>query len=311
MRDEVFDVFIKTSLIDSAGGGASEQQYLHIVNAVEPGSYASRAGLAEGDAIVSVGGQEATHLSGRELWRLIEDQPTSFRINVLRAAGRRWRSVLAVDDHGSNRHHSSSSGSHSDDAADEPVAASVRTEDLSCCIAPLDMQAFKDLDVLRVQPQDVPPYGRGKKHNRYPDILPNPLTRVVLPVEDDDPETSYINANFVRGYGNKSAKEYIAAQGPTPNTVDAFIRMVWYRQTRVVVMVTGYVENGKVKCERYHPASPSDAPMLFGDISVRTDRVVKGETFDTSSLVMKRGRETLRVEHLWYVCNGLGGWRWS
>jgi len=39
-------------------------------------------------------------------------------------------------------------------------------EDLSMCIAPLDVQAFYNLDIKRVDPMDLPPYARTKAMNR-------------------------------------------------------------------------------------------------------------------------------------------------
>lgn len=287
--NEVFDVFIKSTEAGSA--------YRHEVDGVEEASFAGRAGLSAGDVIVGVGGRDATRLSGPDLWNLLDHQGTSFDVGVQRAGAasdarptsiRRRSSLLTVEDSAAS-------------SAVEPSAANVETEDLSCCIAPLDMQAYNDLDYRKVPPKDVPVYGRGTKLNRYFDILPSPLTRVVLPEIDNDPQTTYINANFVRGYGGKSAKEYIAAQGPLPATVNAFIRMIWHRGVRVIVMVTGFVEKGKPKCERYFPETPESKPLVFGDITVRTERIVKGSAFNTNSLVLTKGKETLRVEHVWYA----------
>eukprot|EP00035_Acanthoeca_spectabilis_P030944 m.11809 g.11809 ORF g.11809 m.11809 type:complete len:814 (+) comp4473_c0_seq2:296-2737(+) len=286
--NEVFDVFIKSTEAGSA--------YRHEVDGVEEASFAGRAGLSAGDVIVGIGGRDATRLSGPDLWNLLDHQGTSFDVGVQRAGAasdarptsiRRRSSLLTVEDSAAS-------------SAVEPSAANVETEDLSCCIAPLDMQAYNDLDYRKVPPKDVPVYGRGTKLNRYFDILPSPLTRVVLPEIDNDPQTTYINANFVRGYGGKSAKEYIAAQGPLPATVNAFIRMIWHRGVRVIVMVTGFVEKGKPKCERYFPETPESKPLVFGDITVRTERIVKGSAFNTNSLVLTKGKETLRVEHVWY-----------
>jgi len=59
---------------------------------------------------------------------------------------------------------------------------------------------------------------------------------------------TYINANHIRGHGG--AARYIAAQGPTPGTVHDFWRMVWEGDARAIVMMTGLVEGGVVKCER-------------------------------------------------------------
>ena len=56
-------------------------------------------------------------------------------------------------------------------------------------------------------------------------VLPNEATRVRLEIQADetgapDKTSEFINANFVSGY--HTAKRYIAAQGPLPNTMDDF-----------------------------------------------------------------------------------------
>ena len=104
---------------------------------------------------------------------------------------------------------------------------------------------------------------------RYWDILPNGITRVKLKVENDDQSTDYVNANWVRGYGGSGAKKYIAAQGPQGTSLERFIRMIWECNVLTVVMITGLVEAGKVKCERYWPAVADGKTMLsFGEIRV-------------------------------------------
>ncbi|KAJ8784733.1 hypothetical protein J1605_008084 [Eschrichtius robustus] len=63
------------------------------------------------------------------------------------------------------------------------------------------------------------------KKNRYKDILPYDHSRVELSMVTSDEDSSYINANFIKGvYGPKA---YIATQGPLPTTVLDFWRMIW------------------------------------------------------------------------------------
>ena len=57
------------------------------------------------------------------------------------------------------------------------------------------------------------------------DVLPNPATRVPLIALPNDPASSYINANFVRSYDG-TPNRFICTQGPLPDTVVAFWRMV-------------------------------------------------------------------------------------
>ena len=58
---------------------------------------------------------------------------------------------------------------------------------------------------------------------------------------------------FFQGYNHPNA--YIAAQGPMPNTISDFWRMVWEYKLVTVVMLTKCTEAGKVSVitnVRYH-----------------------------------------------------------
>uniref|UniRef100_A0A3P8T0I1 protein-tyrosine-phosphatase n=1 Tax=Amphiprion percula TaxID=161767 RepID=A0A3P8T0I1_AMPPE len=60
--------------------------------------------------------------------------------------------------------------------------------------------------------------------------------RVRLSVQNSYPHTDYINASFVPGGG--SERDFICTQGPLPNTMVDFWRMVWEQNVRIIVMVT-------------------------------------------------------------------------
>ncbi|CAM5120554.1 unnamed protein product [Eretmochelys imbricata] len=101
---------------------------------------------------------------------------------------------------------------------------------------------------------------RGK--NRYNNVLPYDISRVKLSIQTH-PTDDYINANYMPGYNSK--KEFIAAQGPLPNTVQDFWRMIWEKNIYAIVMLTKCVEQGRTKCEEYWPDKGSN---YYDDITV-------------------------------------------
>ncbi|XP_073649244.1 receptor-type tyrosine-protein phosphatase U isoform X4 [Tursiops truncatus] len=104
-----------------------------------------------------------------------------------------------------------------------------------------------------------------------------------------DPDADYINANYIDGYHRSN--HFIATQGPKPEMVYDFWRMVWQEHCSSIVMITKLVEVGRVsgavgdgcggpggseepaepapwglqvKCSRYWP---EDSDM-YGDIKI-------------------------------------------
>lgn len=69
--------------------------------------------------------------------------------------------------------------------------------------------------------------------------LSNPFPSVGVPGSD------YINANYIDGYRKQNA--YIATQGPLPETMGDFWRMVWEQRTATVVMMTRLEEKSRVR----------------------------------------------------------------
>ncbi|KAK9494479.1 protein-tyrosine phosphatase-like protein [Lipomyces doorenjongii] len=87
---------------------------------------------------------------------------------------------------------------------------------------------------------------RGTK-NRYNNIFPYDHTRVKLSCSPGS--CDYINASFIRAH--ESTKQYIATQGPLPETFTDFWSVVWDQNVRVIVMLTPTKEGGQVKCHSY------------------------------------------------------------
>eukprot|EP00906_Rhabdomonas_costata_P014053 RCo020154 len=103
----------------------------------------------------------------------------------------------------------------------------------------------------------------NRRKNRYQDVLPNESTRFRLktPPSDGSPPSDYINANLVDGRVFATPFSYIAAQGPTLDTVEDFWRMMWESGSTLVVMLCREKEKGREKCARYWPTSRSSSPF--------------------------------------------------
>ena len=168
-------------------------------------------------------------------------------------------------------------------------------------ISARDVDAFNKLSDNLTKPEGIPKEVRSKKYNRYMDILPNPRTAVKLPESHGDVASTYINANYVRGYVEGDDKRYVAAMGPLPTTVSHFWRMLWQEDAAAVVMVTGLVERGKRKCERYWPAADDGTSMNFGGISVTTSQIVQGQGYTFHMLRVQKGDKVRKIGHFWYT----------
>ncbi|KAL5487212.1 hypothetical protein EMCRGX_G019787 [Ephydatia muelleri] len=117
-------------------------------------------------------------------------------------------------------------------------------------------------DGLESRPVNICLAPENASKNRYNNVLAYDHSRVILnpiPGYSND----YINANYIPGYTTK--KEYIATQGPLPDTLGDFWRMVWDNSVTTIVMLTNLQENAKVKCTQYWPSSGS---QVYANITV-------------------------------------------
>uniref|UniRef100_H2ZAR3 Tyrosine-protein phosphatase non-receptor type 20 n=1 Tax=Ciona savignyi TaxID=51511 RepID=H2ZAR3_CIOSA len=89
----------------------------------------------------------------------------------------------------------------------------------------------------------------NKSKNRYANIYSYDHSRVKL--QTDGNESDYINAGYIDSY--EGARTFIASQGPKSDTVKDFWKMIWETNSKVIVMLTNLMENGKAKCEQYWP----------------------------------------------------------
>ncbi|KAM4734630.1 receptor-type tyrosine-protein phosphatase eta [Anableps anableps] len=126
----------------------------------------------------------------------------------------------------------------------------------------------------------------NKPKNRYNNVLPYDSSRVKLSVVHGSPNEDYINANYMPGY--LSRKEFIAAQGPLPATVNEFWRMVWEKNVQTLVMLTRCNEQGRVKCEQYW----GPGTKCYEDIIVTTTSEIPLEDWTIRDFDIKNVKTT-------------------
>ncbi|RUS89569.1 hypothetical protein EGW08_002687, partial [Elysia chlorotica] len=90
------------------------------------------------------------------------------------------------------------------------------------------------------------------KKNRFKNIIPYDVSRVLLGADGSKDQSDYINASFVKGFTEEEI--FIASQGPNDLMLDDFVRMIWEQKVTKIVMLTNLIEQGKKKCSMYWPS---------------------------------------------------------
>ncbi|XP_008295252.1 receptor-type tyrosine-protein phosphatase R [Stegastes partitus] len=154
---------------------------------------------------------------------------------------------------------------------------------------------FAEIPMNFIDPKELDIPNHGTK-NRYKTILPNPHSRVILKSKScNDLLSSYINANYIRGYLGDH-KAFIATQGPMVNTVNDFWQMAWQEEAPVIVMITKLKEKNE-KCVLYWPEKRG----IYGRVEVLVNSVRECEHFTSRSLTLKCGNQTRELQHYWYT----------
>ncbi|KAM6987112.1 receptor-type tyrosine-protein phosphatase O-like isoform 2-T2 [Aplochiton taeniatus] len=139
------------------------------------------------------------------------------------------------------------------------------------------------------------PVNRPK--NRYTNILPYDFSRVKLFSMHNDEGSDYINANYIPGY--KSPREYIATQGPLPETRNDFWKMVLQQKSSIIVMLTQCNERRRVKCDHYWPFT--DEPVMYGEISLEMLSETESPEWTIRNFRLGYADESQDVLHLNYT----------
>jgi protein tyrosine phosphatase len=134
--------------------------------------------------------------------------------------------------------------------------------------------------------------------NRYSNIIPATSSRVVLCEVGADPSSSYINANCVSS--PLGGPTFLATQAPLSHTAEDFWRMLWEKQSQIVVMLTKLREGDREKCFEYFPDTDVVKFSASGIQVVLTKKDVTSDVL-VRSLILKRGKESREVFQLQYV----------
>ncbi|XP_023563639.1 receptor-type tyrosine-protein phosphatase F isoform X3 [Octodon degus] len=131
----------------------------------------------------------------------------------------------------------------------------------------------------------------NKPKNRYANVIAYDHSRVILTSIDGVPGSDYINANYIDGYRKQNA--YIATQGPLPETMGDFWRMVWEQRTATVVMMTRLEEKSRVKCDQYWPARGAET---YGLIQVTLLDTVELATYTVRTFALHKSGSSEKRE---------------
>ncbi|XP_059191632.1 tyrosine-protein phosphatase non-receptor type 5 [Centropristis striata] len=154
---------------------------------------------------------------------------------------------------------------------------------------------FYETPMNFVDPKEYNYPGLVRK-NRYKTILPNTHSRVILKsLDEEDFLTTYINANYLKGYGGEECA-YIATQGPTVNTVGDFWRMVWQERTPIIVMITNLEEKNE-KCAEYWP----EDTVTHEGIEITVVTVTQEDDYSLRVFTLKCGGEERSLRQYWYT----------
>ncbi|XP_042548276.1 tyrosine-protein phosphatase non-receptor type 22 isoform X2 [Dipodomys spectabilis] len=172
----------------------------------------------------------------------------------------------------------------------------VNSEEIASEFLKLKTQSTK-YKADKTYPTTVAQRPKNFKKNRYKDILPYDHSRVELSLLTSDEDSSYINANFIKGV--YEPKAYIATQGPLCTTLLDFWRMVWEYGVLVIVMACMEFEMGKKKCERYW-AEPGEIQLEFGPFSISCEAEKRKSDYMIRTLKAKFNSETRTIHQFHY-----------
>uniref|UniRef100_H2ZB41 protein-tyrosine-phosphatase n=1 Tax=Ciona savignyi TaxID=51511 RepID=H2ZB41_CIOSA len=128
----------------------------------------------------------------------------------------------------------------------------------------------------------------NKSKNRYANIYSYDHSRVKL--QTDGNVSDYINAGYIDSY--EGSRTFIASQGPKPDTVKDFWKMIWETNSKVIVMLTNLMEKNKAKCEQYWPEP--GCTLRCGSFEIQLREENEKDSYITRTLLVSNGHAVTR-----------------
>ncbi|XP_060078170.1 receptor-type tyrosine-protein phosphatase mu-like [Ylistrum balloti] len=166
-----------------------------------------------------------------------------------------------------------------------------------------DSEAFQE-EFKTFQMGAIHPHEEGKKavnrnKNRFKTTFPYDHSRVILERSNNDTDTTYINANYIDSIDTN--KVYIASQGPKPNTLDDFWRMVWHVNSGKIVMLTNLIEGTKIKCHQYWPEEGEQLNTDTFELKLDRERIYAFYVLRDISIVNRKTKEERQVHQFHFT----------
>ncbi|KAM5138257.1 uncharacterized protein ACMZJ9_016859 [Mantella aurantiaca] len=159
----------------------------------------------------------------------------------------------------------------------------------------LEFDSLQSVGVLQSRSVAMHPTNAVKNHHDA--VVPYDMSRVKVSTLEDSAD-GYINASYIPG--NRSPKEFIAAQSPLPNTVRDFWYMIWEKRINTIVMFSECQDNGRVRNEEYWPSREA---KVFGDkvVTFISDDILRNRTIRKFMMTNVKSNENRQVRQFHYT----------
>ncbi|CAK8684507.1 unnamed protein product [Clavelina lepadiformis] len=138
---------------------------------------------------------------------------------------------------------------------------------------------------------------QNDEKNRCQNILPYNRNRVKITTIFGEEGSDYINASYIQMSTNE--KKYIATQGPLPNTMDDFWRMIWEQECLYIVMLGKLVIKGEVACNQYWPSH--NEPTTAHGVTLHLVAEKENDWWTSRELIVKRNRSERKLKQFHFT----------